>query len=74
MTHDPKVYKNPMEFNPDRFLGDSPEQDPKDMVFGFGRRFVQVLPARTPAEKVLFSSTLLDSVRVRNNLLSLVYT
>jgi len=38
MTHDPQVYKNPMEFNPDRFLGDSPEQDPKDMVFGFGRR------------------------------------
>ncbi|KAE9398917.1 cytochrome P450 [Gymnopus androsaceus JB14] len=38
MTHDPAVYKNPMEFNPDRFLGDLPEQDPKDMVFGFGRR------------------------------------
>lgn len=40
MTHDPAVYKNPMEFNPDRFLGDLPEQDPKDMVFGFGRRSV----------------------------------
>lgn len=40
MTHDPEVYKNPMEFNPERFLGESPEQDPKDMVFGFGRRLV----------------------------------
>ncbi|KAK7445709.1 hypothetical protein VKT23_014705 [Stygiomarasmius scandens] len=38
MTHDPKVYKNPMEFNPDRFLGDHPERDPKDIIFGFGRR------------------------------------
>ncbi|KAJ3850502.1 cytochrome P450 [Lentinula lateritia] len=40
MTHDPQVYKNPMEFNPERFLGESPEQDPKDLVFGFGRRLV----------------------------------
>ncbi|KAF5366070.1 hypothetical protein D9757_012379 [Collybiopsis confluens] len=40
MTHDPNVYKNPMEFNPDRFLGEKPEQDPNDIVFGFGRRFV----------------------------------
>ncbi|THU84143.1 cytochrome P450 [Dendrothele bispora CBS 962.96] len=38
MTHDPKTYKNPMDFNPERFLGDKPEQDPKDMIFGFGRR------------------------------------
>ncbi|KAF9062871.1 cytochrome P450 [Rhodocollybia butyracea] len=38
MTHDPEIYSNPMEFNPERFLGDAPEQDPKDMVFGFGRR------------------------------------
>lgn len=38
MTHDPSVYKNPMEFDPTRFLGPEPEQDPYDTVFGFGRR------------------------------------
>lgn len=41
MTHDPRTYKNPMEFNPDRFLqaGERlPEPDPKDLCFGFGRR------------------------------------
>lgn len=25
-------------FNPDRFLGDSPEPEPADYMFGFGRR------------------------------------
>ncbi|KAF9029141.1 cytochrome P450 [Hymenopellis radicata] len=29
MAHDPKVYKEPMQFNPARFLGDNPEQDPE---------------------------------------------
>jgi len=36
--HDPNIYKEPMEFNPDRFMGLNPEQDPKDYCFGFGRR------------------------------------
>jgi cytochrome P450 len=36
--HDPNVYKNPLEFNPDRFVGPNPEQDPKAYCFGFGRR------------------------------------
>jgi hypothetical protein len=36
--HDPNVYNNPTEFNPDRFMGLNPEQDPKDYCFGFGRR------------------------------------
>ncbi|KAF5358672.1 hypothetical protein D9758_007666 [Tetrapyrgos nigripes] len=40
LTHDENVYKDPMTFNPARFLGERPEQDPKDIVFGFGRRFV----------------------------------
>ncbi|KAF8192574.1 cytochrome P450 [Pholiota molesta] len=41
MTHDPKVYKDPFEFNPERFLpskGRAPEPDPREVCFGFGRR------------------------------------
>ncbi|KAF8655018.1 hypothetical protein AX16_003288 [Volvariella volvacea WC 439] len=41
MAHDPAVYRNPMSFNPDRFLGTDgrePEPDPRTLCFGFGRR------------------------------------
>lgn len=38
ITHDPDHYKDPMSFNPDRFMGDTPEPDPRDFMFGFGRR------------------------------------
>ncbi|KAJ7444839.1 cytochrome P450 [Mycena latifolia] len=41
MSHDPKVYANPMVFDPSRFVasdGHVPEPDPRDPVFGFGRR------------------------------------
>lgn len=41
LTHDPRVYHNPMEFNPDRFMsteGSPPETDPRNFSFGFGRR------------------------------------
>ncbi|KZT28753.1 cytochrome P450 [Neolentinus lepideus HHB14362 ss-1] len=41
--HDPKIYANPMAFNPERFLGSHPEQDPREYCFGFGRR---VCPGR----------------------------
>lgn len=40
MTHDPEMYKDPMTFNPERFLGPNPEQDPREISFGFGRRYV----------------------------------
>lgn len=43
MMHDPETYPYPSTFNPDRFVaspGHEPEQDPRDMVFGFGRRCV----------------------------------
>ncbi|KAJ6573817.1 cytochrome P450 [Mycena vulgaris] len=36
--HDPTAYTDPFTFNPDRFLGPKPEPDPKDFVFGYGRR------------------------------------
>ncbi|KAL1744246.1 cytochrome P450 [Schizophyllum fasciatum] len=37
--HNPAIYKEPFEFNPERFLGATPERDPRSIgVFGFGRR------------------------------------
>jgi len=38
MMHDPKVYSDPMTFNPARFLGPAMEPDPRKVCFGFGRR------------------------------------
>ncbi|KAK7682347.1 hypothetical protein QCA50_014552 [Cerrena zonata] len=38
LLHDPDVYADPLSFNPNRFLGDNPERDPRKIVFGFGRR------------------------------------
>ena len=38
MSHDPAVYKNPMTFDPTRFMGPNPEQDVREYCFGFGRR------------------------------------
>ncbi|KAJ7596054.1 cytochrome P450 [Mycena floridula] len=51
MTHDPNVYKDPSRFNPDRFLGESPEQDPRDFIFGFGRR---LCPGRLLADASVY--------------------
>lgn len=38
LLHDPETYSNPMEFRPERFLGENPERDPRELCFGFGRR------------------------------------
>ncbi|KAF9026341.1 cytochrome P450 [Hymenopellis radicata] len=40
MCHDPAVYANPAVFCPERFLGGEGESepDPREVVFGFGRR------------------------------------
>lgn len=38
MLHNGQTYADPMAFAPERFLGAAPEQDPRDLVFGFGRR------------------------------------
>ncbi|KAJ0417659.1 cytochrome P450 [Aspergillus carlsbadensis] len=49
--HDPATYKDPMSFNPSRFLGDHPERDPQTMVFGFGRR---ICPGRFLADSNIY--------------------
>jgi len=51
MCRDPEVYKQPEEFNPDRFLGESPELDPALLIFGFGRR---ICPGRILADASMF--------------------
>ncbi|KAK0242387.1 cytochrome P450 [Armillaria nabsnona] len=41
LTHDSRMYTNPMDFNPDRFIpseGRTTEPDPGELCFGFGRR------------------------------------
>lgn len=45
MLHDEKVYPNPFEFNPDRFIKNGmlnpAVKDPMHAAFGFGRRYCQ---------------------------------
>ncbi|KAJ5128334.1 uncharacterized protein N7443_005455 [Penicillium atrosanguineum] len=53
MMHDPEVYPNPMEFQPERFLGETPAPDPHAIAFGFGRR---VCPGRFLADNTVFLS------------------
>ena len=55
ILHDTDTYANPLEFNPERFLGDHPEPDPRGAAFGYGRRicerFRAVVIPRTSARK-----------------------
>ncbi|KAJ7132207.1 cytochrome P450 [Mycena epipterygia] len=56
MAHDPRVYSNPMAFEPERFIakdGKEPELDPRDLAFGFGRR---ICPGRVLADASVFIS------------------
>ncbi|KAJ6104104.1 hypothetical protein N7523_010424 [Penicillium sp. IBT 18751x] len=53
MMHDPEVYPDPMAFQPERYLGETPAPDPHALVFGFGRR---VCPGRFLADNTLFLS------------------
>jgi cytochrome P450 len=54
LLHDPEVYSNPLEFNPDRFMGPNPERDPRDLCFGFGRR---ICPGLNLADASVFISS-----------------
>lgn len=43
MLHDPNNYHEPMVFRPERFIpteDHAPELDPRNIAFGFGRRYV----------------------------------
>jgi len=54
--HDPQTYTDPFQFNPERFLSagnKDPEKDPRQVVFGFGRR---ICPGMHLAEASLFLS------------------
>ncbi|KAJ6624555.1 cytochrome P450 [Mycena sp. CBHHK59/15] len=54
MAHDPAVYKDPMTFNPSRFItsdGHIAEPDPRDIIFGFGRRY---FPGRLMGDASVF--------------------
>ncbi|THV00608.1 cytochrome P450 [Dendrothele bispora CBS 962.96] len=48
MCHDPEYYSDPSEFKPERFMKDPPELDPRNLVFGFGRRCI--CPGRSLAD------------------------
>jgi cytochrome P450 len=53
-THDPAVYPEPMTFRPERYLETSthkPEPDPRNYIFGYGRR---ICPGRNVADNALF--------------------
>lgn len=49
-THDPAIYPEPMEFRPERFLGEFTQPDPRQWTFGYGRR---VCPGRHVADNAL---------------------
>jgi hypothetical protein len=46
ILHNPEAYPNPFQFDPTRHLSSSgakPQPDPRDVAFGWGRRFVVLL-------------------------------
>ncbi|KAF9227074.1 cytochrome P450 [Gyrodon lividus] len=55
ILHDGTTYPNPEVFQPERFLGESPQPDPQNVCFGFGRR-ISLCPGLHLAEASLFIS------------------
>ncbi|THH05850.1 hypothetical protein EW145_g4503 [Phellinidium pouzarii] len=60
MSHDPAIYHDPFTFKPERFLGENPEPDPRNLAFGFGRRcfifIFGICPGKELADSSLFLS------------------
>lgn len=56
-THDEANYKDPHVFNPERFLGEDAEMDPKTLIFGFGRR---ICPGKDFADESVFLTVALS--------------
>lgn len=50
-AHDESNYKDPQIFNPERFLGETPEMDPNSLIFGFGKR---ICPGKDFADESVF--------------------
>ncbi|KAF8999613.1 cytochrome P450 [Cyathus striatus] len=56
---DERKYRNPGSFSPERFLssdGHTPEEDPRNFVFGFGRRYCGVCPGRHLGDATMWTA------------------
>lgn len=73
MCHDPKMYPDPMIFDPARFLNltaeESKSKDPSNFVFGFGRRICAGL---TFGDNVVFLAvaSILTCFNIRKSVLN----
>ncbi|KAJ7319135.1 putative monooxygenase [Mycena albidolilacea] len=63
MLHDPEVYSNPMDFDPDRYQNDAEMEKVTDLIFGFGRR---ACPGKAFADGTFFAiaSTVLATCEI----------
>jgi hypothetical protein len=57
---DAKTYANPEVFAPERFIGETKERDPREYLFGFGRRYVSLADE---SNCILLNATLLTITR-----------
>ncbi|KAH8822519.1 cytochrome P450 [Flagelloscypha sp. PMI_526] len=66
-TRKSDLYPDPGSFLPERFLGRSPQRNPSDFIFGFGRR---VCPGRQLAESTLFLvvARVLSTMRIQKKI------